>query len=126
MADKYIEFFDYVKEVVPSMPEHIQETFEELYNYYIYCKPYKEEKPLFTDTGIQILKYLQECQIEKLKAKDIAEGMEITSRKVSGAMRKLVSDGFVSKFGQNQVIYSLTEEGKEFNIANYEKENNNA
>ena len=50
------------------------------------------------------------------KAKDIAEGLFISSRTVSGAMRKLVSDGFVEKVGQDPVIYTITEKGKEIEI----------
>ena len=50
------------------------------------------------------------------KAKDIAEGLFISSRTVSGAMRKLVADGFVEKVGQDPTIYSLTENGKNINI----------
>ena len=45
------------------------------------------------------------------KARDIAEGLFISSRAVSGAMRKLVTDGFVEKVGQDPVIYSITEKG---------------
>ena len=75
------------------------------------------EKPLFTDNGKLILSFLQEHQeIPMWKARDIAEGLFISSRAVSGAMRKLVSDGFVEKVGQDPVIYSLTEKGKNINI----------
>jgi predicted transcriptional regulator len=45
--------------------------------------------------------------------------MIISSRKISGAIRKLVTDGFVDKYGQNPVIYSLTEKGKNFDIDGY-------
>jgi hypothetical protein len=31
-------------------------------------------------------------------------------------MRKLVTDGFVEKVGQDPVIYSITENGKNINI----------
>lgn len=48
-----------------------------------------------------------------LKAKDIAEGMIVSSRAVSGAMRKLCSDGFVEKIGQDPVMYSLTDAGRQ-------------
>ena len=81
------------------------------------------DKPLFTETGLQILEYLQSCDAKNLKAKDIAEGMESSSRKVGGAMRKLVSDGFVDKFGSNPVVYTLTEKGRNFDIQLYKKEN---
>ena len=71
------------------------------------------EKPTFTDHGKLILKYMQDNQeIEHWKARDIGEGMFISPRTVSGAIRKLVSDGFVEKLGQDPIVYSLTEKGK--------------
>ena len=75
------------------------------------------EKPMFTDNGKLILKHLQANQQEAMwKARDIAEGLFISSRAVSGAMRKLVTDGFVEKVGQDPVVYSLTEKGKNIKI----------
>ena len=75
------------------------------------------EKPLFTDNGKLILKFLQEHQETPMwKARDIAEGLFISSRAVSGAMRKLVTDGFVEKVGQDPVIYSITDNGKNIEI----------
>jgi predicted transcriptional regulator len=50
------------------------------------------------------------------KARDIAEGLFINSRAVSGAMRKLVTDGYVEKIGQDPVVYSLTDNGKNIEI----------
>ena len=77
----------------------------------------EKEKPLFTDNGKLILKYLQENKnIDSWKAKDIAEGLFISSRTVSGAIRKLVTDGYVEKIGQEPVVYTLTEYGKTINI----------
>lgn len=83
------------------------------------------EKPMFTESGLQILEYLQSCDTTNLKAKDIADGMQVSSRKVSGSIRKLVSDGFVDKYGQNPVIYMLTEKGKNFSIEDYKEKINN-
>lgn len=80
----------------------------------------KEEadKPMFTDNGKIILKYLQDNpDITSAKAKDIGEGLFISSRAVSGAIRKLVTDGFVEKIGQDPVLYSITEKGKTIVIA---------
>ena len=76
------------------------------------------EKPLFTDNGKLILKYLQDHQADMPmgKAKDIGEGLFISSRAVSGAIRKLVTDGYVEKIGQDPVVYALTEKGKNTNI----------
>lgn len=74
-------------------------------------------KPLFTDNGKLILKFLQEHTINTMwKSRDIADELVISSRSVSGAMRKLVTDGYVEKLGQNPVIYSITEKGKEINL----------
>ena len=76
-------------------------------------------KPEITEAGLGILEYMQSVDAKNLKAKDIAEGMDISSRKVSGSIRKLVTDGFVEKFGKTPVIYSLTEKGKNFDIETY-------
>jgi DNA-binding MarR family transcriptional regulator len=87
-----------------------------------YWKALKEipevEKPLFTDNGKLIMKYLQDLPegTPMLKAKDIAEGMFISARTVSGSMRKLVSDGFVEKVGQDPILYLLTDAGKAIKI----------
>lgn len=75
------------------------------------------EKPMFTDNGKLILQYLKDNQSTPMwKARDIAEGLFISSRAVSGAMRKLVTDGFVEKVGQDPVVYALTEKGKNIEI----------
>ena len=75
-------------------------------------------KLTFTDNGKLIIKYLQTLPAgtPMMKAKEIAEGMFISSRAVSGAMRKLVTDGFVEKVGQDPVMYLITEKGKNIKI----------
>ena len=79
----------------------------------------KNEKPVLTDNGKQILAYLQKNPDKiMVKARDIAEDLFISSRAVSGSLRKLVSDGFVDKMGESPVIYSITEKGKNFIIEN--------
>ena len=75
------------------------------------------EKPLFTENGKNILKFFQEHQeTEAWKAKDVAELMLVSSRSVAGGARKLVSDGYLEKVGQDPVFYTLTEKGKEINL----------
>lgn len=77
----------------------------------------KGDKPLFTENGKLILTFLQEHpETEVWKSKEIAEGLFISSRTVSGSIRKLVNDGFVEKVGQDPVIYSITEQGKNIKI----------
>lgn len=74
----------------------------------------EKEKPLFTDNGKLILKYMQEhiADMPMGKAKDIGEGLFISSRVVSGAIQKLVKDGYVEKIGSNPTVYALTDSGK--------------
>ena len=96
--------------------ENYPDDWEDLKAYWDAFKGKEEvEKPMFTDNGKLILKYMQEhvTDMPMGKAKDIGEGLFISSRAVSGAIRKLVTDGFVEKIGQDPVVYALTEKGKE-------------
>ena len=73
-----------------------------------------KEKPAFTEKGKAILEFMQENKDTYnniFKAKEIGEGMGITSRTAGGAMRKLVTDGYLEKMGENPVSYSLTDLG---------------
>lgn len=75
-------------------------------------------KPKFTENGKLVLKYMQDNKDtynNLFKAKDIGEGMGISSRTASGAMRKLVTDGYVEKIGENPVVYALTQSGTDIN-----------
>ena len=77
------------------------------------------EKPILTDNGKLILKYIQESDQNgnnMLKAKDIAEAIAVSSRQVSGAMRKLVIDGYVEKIGQDPIVYAITDKGRALSI----------
>ena len=75
-------------------------------------------RPQFTENGRLVLDYMQkekETYNNLFKAKEIGEGLGISSRTASGAMRKLVTDGYVEKVGENPVVYSLTKLGAEAN-----------
>lgn len=123
--NKYKQFLDYFDWLVENckqsvvMPDEVQNVYNMLQ------EQQAMEKPMFTESGLSILEYLQTCDAKSLKARDIADGMVISSRQVSGAIRKLVTDGFVDKYGQNPVIYSLTEKGRNFDINEYKENLNN-
>lgn len=123
--NKYKQFLDYFDWLVENckqpvvMPDEVQDVYNMLQ------EQQAMEKPMFTENGLSILEYLQTCDAKSLKARDIADGMVISSRQVSGAIRKLVTDGFVDKYGQNPVIYSLTEKGRNFDINEYKENLNN-
>jgi DNA-binding MarR family transcriptional regulator len=108
------DFINYVESNFETnpMPDTLNEYWEKFKG-----NGNKGEKPLFTENGKLILAFLQEHQdTNTWKAKDIAEEMFISSRTVSGSIRKLVNDGFVEKVGQDPVIYSITEQGKNIKI----------
>ena len=71
-------------------------------------------KDAFTPNGKMILRYMQETKEQYnnlFKAKEIGEGLSISSRTASGAMRKLVLDGYVEKIGSNPTVYAITDKG---------------
>ena len=110
------EFINYIEMLMSG------ESIEMSDNVKVYWEAFKgeksDDKPTFTDNGKLIMEYLQSLPSDSpmLKAKDIAEGMFISSRAVSGAMRKLVTDGFVEKVGQDPVMYTLTDEGRKVTV----------
>jgi hypothetical protein len=112
------DFINYVEDNLMSKVD-TNEIPENVQVYWDAFKGNKEEgKPLFTDTGRLILGYMQKHQTDMpiAKAKDIGEGLFVSSRKVSGSMRKLVSEGYVEKIGQDPVVYELTDKGRTANI----------
>lgn len=79
----------------------------------------KKEKPDFTDNGKLILTTMIENKTDRANmftSKQIAECAFISSRSVSGSIRKLVTDGYVEKIGQDPIIYALTEKGMKVEI----------
>ena len=113
---KKSEFINYIEMAINAYPTPMS---EDAFAYWNALKGSDDtEKPVFTDNGKLIMKYLQELpdDTKLLRAKDIAEGMFISARTISGSMRKLVSDGFVEKIGKDPILYSLTEKGKDITI----------
>ena len=73
-------------------------------------------KVKFTENGKLVLSYMRDNKDNYnnlFKAKEIGEGLGISSRTASGAMRKLVTDGYIEKVGTAPVVYSLTTLGAE-------------
>ena len=72
------------------------------------------DKAAFTEGGKMIMAYLQANPTkDPLTARQIGENIGISSRSVVGSIRKLVSDGFVEKVGQEPSTYFITTKGKE-------------
>lgn len=78
-----------------------------------------KEKVKFTENGKLVLRFIQdnkENYNNLFKAKDIGEGLGISSRTASGAMRKLVTDGYIEKIGADPVVYALTSKGEKVDL----------
>ena len=112
------EFIDFVKALMEANPDLTEKLITpDIQNYFEALANSTEiEKPELTENGATILKYMQTSDEVSMKARDIAEGLFISSRAVSGALRKLVNDGFAEKIGQTPVTYTLTEKGKNYNL----------
>lgn len=82
-------------------------------NFYNSLKEEKEKK-VITENGSIILKYLQLQEVKPYTAKIIGEGTDLGSKKASGSMRKLVTEGFVDKIGEKPSTYQITEKGLSF------------
>ena len=111
----------FLKDIEDLIETHKEEVAKETIEYFETLKKTiaDDKKEEFTENGKRILLFLQANQdIEIWKAKDIAEKIDISSRSVSGSMRKLLNDGYVDKIGKDPVIYALTTKGKEIKINN--------
>ena len=108
--EKFIEF------VEQNLMSKCSELDSDVADYWYALKNQEDkEKPILSENGKPILKFMQ-TTMDKGKASDIAEAMFISSRSVSGAMRKLVTDGFVEKIGKDPIIYCITEKGRNIEI----------
>lgn len=105
----------FMRDVERLIKKYPEEFCEESVSYFNDLQEAKEEKELITEKGKAILKTMRELD-RNVKAKDIADAMGVTSRTVSGSLRKLSTDGFVEKIGKDPIIYALTDSGKEIEI----------
>ena len=116
------QFLQFVNELMKANPEKTKELMnEDVQAYLNMLNDVKDEKPVLTENGKVVLRFLQEHKdVRTWKAKDVADGLGISSRGVSGSFRKLVNDGFCEKLGQNPAVYCLTEKGTNFEIMDEE------
>jgi DNA-binding MarR family transcriptional regulator len=111
------EFIEFLNALMAAAPEVANEKMTDNVKAYIDTLiSSKNDKPEITDSGKIILDYMQKSDLPMFKAKDIADGLYISSRAVSGSLRKLVTDGFCEKVGTDPVVYTLTEKGKNYKI----------
>lgn len=111
------EFIDFLKALMAANPEATNKLITENVQAYIDALTSSvKEKPQMTDGGKAVLKFMQDARQKTFKCKNVAESLGLASRSVSGALRKLVTDGYCEKVSQDPVIYALTEKGKNYKI----------
>lgn len=121
MATKKETFISEVKRAIEKTGNSVEDWFSEdgldFWNGLLIAGD--TTKPKFTENGKLILQYLKDNKDKYnniFKAKEVGEGLGISSRTVSGGMRKLVTDGYVDKVGQDPVAYAITTKGIEVDL----------
>lgn len=112
---KKSEFIDYVSSIinVDDMNDEAKAYWDSMIN-----TPEKPKK-MFTDNGKLILGYLQTVKEgTSMLSKDIADRIGISSRSVAGAMKKLITDGWVEAMDSEPRTYCVTEAGRNIDIEN--------
>lgn len=107
--DSFIKLVDFMLDRLNITEDEGGDVVEAL-KFYEEFKTTKATSTGMTENGVKILEYMKEHVQESdnlFNARAIAEGLFMSSRSVSGAMRKLINDGYVTKAGSNPVIYSL-------------------
>jgi predicted HTH transcriptional regulator len=112
------KFIEMVEELINNIePTNLD---KDALEYFEKFKVIKEtEKPKFTENGKKVLQFMQENKDKynnMFKAKEIGEGLFISSRGAGGALRKLVTDGYAEKIGENPVVYTLTDLGMKVDL----------
>ena len=116
--EKFIEFVEHMMTQMNFSASELEEH-KEAIDFFASLKATtaEQEKPLFTEKGkiiFQFMKDNKETYNNMFKAKDIGEKLAISSRGAAATIRKLITDGYVEKFGDEPVVYSLTTLGENF------------
>ena len=118
--EKFIELVDKMIKVMDFDENELNENKDALDFFSSFKYTQAAEKPKFTENGKKILQFMQDNKDKYnnlFKAKDIGEGLAISSKGAAGSIRKLITDGYVEKSGTEPVIYSLTNKGIEENLS---------
>lgn len=113
MRDRFISFINSITNDGKDFPDDELRAFWDAFQE---SSGTQKEKDVITSNGLLVLTYMQDNSDKSpmFKARDMAEGLQIPSRSISGSLRKLVTDGFVEKMGGNPTFYYLTEKGKNY------------
>ena len=110
------EFIEFLEKLMAAAPEVANTMSDNVKAYIDNIKEDRVQKAEMTENGKKILGYAQEFDRPMFKSKDLADAYGVSSRSVSGALRKLTADGYFEKMGKDPVVYALTEKGKNYKI----------
>lgn len=105
------DFIDYINSLNLDMPDNVADFWKAFST-----SASEVEKPALTEKGVEVLKYIRANSLSMFKSRDIAEGMGLASRSVSGTLTKMKNDGFLERLSESPAIYSLTDKGNTFEI----------
>ena len=107
------QFIFEVEQTIKDVPDFFS---DEALAYFNELKEGKASVGGMTETGKAVLTWIFKAGPHGtfFSAKTIGEGLFTSSRAVSGAARKLITDGYLQKEGKNPVVYALTAEGHNF------------
>lgn len=75
-----------------------------------------------TENGERVLRFMAENEKQYMNifsASAIGEGLFLAPKSITGSMKKLIVDGYVTKQGNNPVQYSLTDTARTWHKENF-------
>lgn len=108
------EFIKYVEQM--NEKEKMNEEAERFFNVLKNSQDKFVVKNELSDIAKTILSYLKTKPEVSMKSSEIGEALEMTSRRVSGSMNKLVKMELVEKIGEKPISYMISTKGLEYEI----------
>lgn len=104
----------FIKEIITLLDNYQVSLSPEASAYWAELQGGKASIGGLTEHGRAILEWLSDPARANnfYSAKEIGEGLFTSSRVISGAARKLITDGYLEKEGKNPVTYKLTNDGR--------------
>ena len=112
MKQEFIKFLNALMAASPNVTETLMTENIKTYIATLTEEAVKSES--LTENGEKVLKGAQEFGSLTFKARDIADNLGVPTKTISGALRKLTTDGYCEKICIDPVIYVLTEKGKNY------------
>lgn len=116
-------FFDEIQKLIDSNPNILSDEAIE-YFYDLQSTAVAAAPKIITEKGAAILKFLQSVPNKNMTSKMIGDAMGLNARSVSGSMRRLVNDGFVTAIGKNPIVYMISDKGLMFDLSTLDNTEN--